>query len=91
MLLHGRLYRKVNDDRWMQISEVPELFNEISISDTNDQIVVAERMENWAMDFLNHIQLLRFERLLSSDLIIIIASFKDQEGFDDRLVLWGQE
>ena len=90
MLLYGRLYQKVTDDRWMQTSELPELFNEISISDTNDQIVVAERMLNWATDFIKPIQLLQIERLLAPDLIIIVASFTNPEGRDGRLVLWGK-
>ena len=90
MELHGRVYRKVNDGRWMRIAEVPELFNEIVVDDTNDQVAVAERMRLWAIEWSQSNRPLRVDEYLDDNLIIVTIDYDDRDERESRLIVWGK-
>lgn len=90
MEVYGKMYRTGNEDRWICISEMPEIFNKIDIDDEDHQISVVEKMLDWLSKFKLYEKALKIESFLAPDIIYIVVEFVDKEGCLSKLILWGK-
>ena len=84
----GNIYRKVDNDRWVCVSELPDMFNEIEVSDTDYQDDVARKMLDLGVCSNILVPLARVEKFLSESTIILTVDFLDDEGSQSKLILW---
>lgn len=90
MNVYGKVYRKGNEDHWICISELPEIFNKIDIEDDDHQISVVGKMLDWLAEFNLYEKALKTESFLAADMICIAVEFIDKEGRLSKLILWGK-
>jgi len=84
----GNVYRKVDGDRWVRVSEVPDIFNEIEICDTDYQDDVARKMLDYGESLNIFAKPVKVEKFLSDSMIILSVDFLDHGEFLSKLLLW---
>jgi hypothetical protein len=91
MEVYGKVYRKADANRWVCVSNIdPIIFGEIAVEETDDQLIVAEKILQCVnkLGCYNHPS--RTESFLSQDMIQILVEFVDKEEFESKLIACGK-
>ena len=86
--VNGNIYRKVDGDRWVCVAEVPDIFNEIEVCDSDYQDDVARKMVELGMSLDVCTKPVKVEKFLSESGIILSIDCIDHEDVQSKLLLW---
>lgn len=91
MEVYGKVYRKAKANRWICVSEIePIVFGEIAVKETDDQLIVAEKILEGANKLGCYDQPSRTDSFLAQDIIHILVEYVDKEMFVSKMILWGK-
>lgn len=87
----GKVYRKATANRWVCVANIePILFDEITVEETDDQLVVAGKILECANKLGYYDQPSESEIFLAQDMIYVVVGFVDEAKFESKMILWGK-
>ena len=87
----GKVYCKMNANCWVCVSHIdPIILGEIAVEETDDRLMVAEKILEGANKLGCYNRLSRTESFLAQDIIHLVVEYISKEMIESKMILWGK-